>query len=283
MSRYTLLLLGTFALLLPLSTQSAAQSADACNDGIDNDHDGLIDYPADPGCAWIWDGDWSERAYILVDGELEPDPALPCDNGHNDDCAPGMDYVLPGFPGGDGGCQMIEGGAFDVSERSPYKPCDDGKDNDGDGDDRIDYRMCRHDGGNVFSIVGDNGCSSDDDWSEKPECEDRWDNDGDGTADYHPYWWAQGWVDGMLGDPECSGVNKRDRQCHVGNEWCCKRSVMGGEDFDVPTCAEQKPGGGGTSGGGGGCAMRAIQYGDYILYASVPLLWSCRRRKGRRA
>jgi parallel beta-helix repeat protein len=44
-----------FATLIPAHGASAA--AKACNDGMDNDGDGLIDYPADPGCISKVDND----------------------------------------------------------------------------------------------------------------------------------------------------------------------------------------------------------------------------------
>jgi hypothetical protein len=51
-----LVLLATF---IPAYTASAAPKA--CNDGLDNDGDSLIDYPADPGCANKGDNDESNQ------------------------------------------------------------------------------------------------------------------------------------------------------------------------------------------------------------------------------
>lgn len=56
-----------------------------CNDGLDDDRDGLVDYPGDPGCAM--GGDSSERS-----------AAFQCDNGIDDD----GDFAID-FPG-DAGC-----------------------------------------------------------------------------------------------------------------------------------------------------------------------------------
>lgn len=43
-----LMLVGLIA--SPLVALVAAKGSPACNDGVDNDEDGLVDYPADPGC-----------------------------------------------------------------------------------------------------------------------------------------------------------------------------------------------------------------------------------------
>ena len=50
--------------LYPLHTAPYrhAEVVNACNDGIDNDHDGKIDYPSDPGCTGLTDTreyDWA--------------------------------------------------------------------------------------------------------------------------------------------------------------------------------------------------------------------------------
>jgi hypothetical protein len=82
-----------------------------CQDGIDNDGDGLTDFPADPGCSAPGDGDETDPECsdgVDNDGDLDTDwPAdLECD-GPDDD---------------------TEGG---------LPACNDGVDNDGDGD--VDY------------------------------------------------------------------------------------------------------------------------------------------------
>ena len=80
-----------------------------CNDGIDNDGNGLIDYPDDPGCSDIFD-------------PIEDIPA----------CSDGIDNDGDGlidFPA-DPGCLS----ATDDNERNPEGPqCDNGIDDDGDG------------------------------------------------------------------------------------------------------------------------------------------------------
>lgn len=51
----------------------------ACNDGLDDDGDGLTDYPADPGCSSATD-------------QTETTGALPCDDGRDNDADRGVDY-----------------------------------------------------------------------------------------------------------------------------------------------------------------------------------------------
>ncbi len=119
-----------------------------CEDGIDNDGDGLIDL-ADPGCENSSDNDESD------------DPALPqCNNGLDDD--------------GDGLVDLADPGCVDSSDDNETDPvvlpaCSDGIDNDGDG--LID--------------MADPDCSSPDDNDEAhtPQCADGFDNDGDGLVD----------------------------------------------------------------------------------------------------
>src|SRR4030067_213116 len=57
---------------LGCSSPAALTEAPVCLDGLDNDGDGLTDYPADPGCTDRYDA--SER-----------DLSLPCDDGVDND------------------------------------------------------------------------------------------------------------------------------------------------------------------------------------------------------
>jgi streptogramin lyase len=119
----------------------------ACQDGVDNESpgDGLVDYPADPGCR---------------DAE-DPSEVPDCQDGINDD----FDGLVD-FPA-DPGCAS----ATDGSElhHDPVRVCDDGLDNDGDG--RFDFRL-------------DPGCR-DALWTrENPQCDDDLDNDGDEGIDW---------------------------------------------------------------------------------------------------
>jgi hypothetical protein len=79
-----------------------------CSDGLDNDGDGPIDYPADPGCSDARDP-----------SETNPE----CGNGVDDDGDGETDH--PDDPG----CTSPS----DEFETSPAISCDDGLDDDGDG------------------------------------------------------------------------------------------------------------------------------------------------------
>jgi hypothetical protein len=94
-----------------------------CSDGIDDDGDGFIDYPDDPGCTGPQDG-W------------ETETGFPCDDGIDNDGDGDRDFPA------DASC---------ISSLYPSEgaACDDGLDNDGDG--LIDF-----DGGGVGP--GDPGC-----------------------------------------------------------------------------------------------------------------------------
>ena len=89
----------------------------ACSDGIDNDGDGLIDFPDDGGCTSATDDD----EY----GSAAPD----CDNGIDDDGDGKIDY--PNDPGCRAPNQMDEG---DDCPDGPLCPqCGNGRDDDFDG------------------------------------------------------------------------------------------------------------------------------------------------------
>jgi probable HAF family extracellular repeat protein len=144
----------------------------ACRDGVDNDGDGAIDYPGDPGCTSP--ADWSESF----------------------DCSDGLDNDGDGdvdFPA-DAGCES----ASDPTERPD---CSDGIDNDGDT--FVDYpqdRGCAGPASPIENPACQNGidddldgavdypadpqCTAPSDASEIPDCSDGLDNDGDGFVDF---------------------------------------------------------------------------------------------------
>ena len=134
----------------PRSTEAIvpgdAASVVACNDGVDNDGDGLVDFPDDPDC--------------LSGADISED--------HVPLCADGIDNDGDGFTdfGSDPGCRSL----LDDDE-SGGAECADGIDNDGDG---------------LLDFPDDPGCTSADDVSEVdvPACADGLDNDGDGLIDY---------------------------------------------------------------------------------------------------
>ena len=95
---------------------SGGSNPAVCNDGIDNDGDGLIDL-ADPGCSSVSDNDEFNTAMP---------PATACSDGLDND--------------GDGLVDLADPGCSDASDddeyNAPLPQCSDGIDNDGDG--RID-------------------------------------------------------------------------------------------------------------------------------------------------
>ena len=110
--------------LLPLScatTKDNPMSKPQCSDGKDNDGDGVIDFPDDPGCT-------------SADDESEDSSALAqCSDGRDNDMDGKTDYPT------DPGCFAAQ--QDDETDDCPSGPscpqCSDGKDNDGNG--QMDY------------------------------------------------------------------------------------------------------------------------------------------------
>ncbi len=111
-----------------------------CQDGIDNDGDGDVDFPDDAACG-------------SPESELE---GTQCDDGIDNDGDGAIDYP------DDLGCEApflgIEG-----------PPCHDGIDNDGD---------------SLTDFPNDPGCAAPQSPSEAPACSNGIDDDGDGLIDY---------------------------------------------------------------------------------------------------
>jgi hypothetical protein len=111
-----------------------------CSDGIDNDADGLIDFPADPGCT-------------SADDDTEDSlPSPQCNDGRDNDGDGKVDY--PNDPG----CYAPQ--QDDETDDCPNGPgcpqCSDGKDNDNNG---------------IIDFPGDPGCtaaSDTDEYTENP-------------------------------------------------------------------------------------------------------------------
>lgn len=94
-----------------------------CSDGVDNDGDGLIDYPNDPGCSSSTDNDEYNA----------PPPTYQCSDGIDNDGDGLIDY------GNDPGCSSsTDDNEYNASPPPPpIYQCSDGRDNDGDG--LVDY------------------------------------------------------------------------------------------------------------------------------------------------
>jgi hypothetical protein len=167
----------------------AKLSPTACNDGLDNDGDGHVDFPADPQCNAK--GDRSET----------PD----CGDGLDNDGDGPIDYPA------DGGCTA-------GSDRTETPDCGDGLDNDGDGLADLADAGCRttasplenpacqngvdDEGDGATDFPADTACVAADDRSETPDCGDGLDNDGDGLTD-------------APSDPDCASTSDpaEDAQC----------------------------------------------------------------------
>ncbi len=120
-----------------------------CNDGRDNDQDGRIDFPDEPGCDAPADDD-----------EADPEVAPECSDGQDNDNNGSIDYPV------DPWCDS----AADDEERRPPQ-CRDGQDNDFDG----------------LVDLADPGCEGDPDRENEfniEACRDGRDNDDDGLIDY---------------------------------------------------------------------------------------------------
>ncbi|MCB9521848.1 MAG: hypothetical protein H6702_00530 [Myxococcales bacterium] len=126
-----------------------------CNNLMDDDGDGLIDFPFDPGC--IARGD---------DDEADPPVLAACANGVDDDGDGDID-----FPD-DAGCQAA--GDDDENDPRPRPACSNRIDDDDDG--LIDYPF---DPGCIAAGDGGEG-----DPNPLPACSDGIDNDRDGIADF---------------------------------------------------------------------------------------------------
>ncbi|MGH0033788.1 MAG: thrombospondin type 3 repeat-containing protein [Myxococcota bacterium] len=162
-----------------------------CDDGFDNDGNGLEDFPDDPGC----------------DSPADPFELPQCSDGVDNDGDAAIDFEDPG-------CAALSA----ISETAA---CEDGVDNDGDGAvDHPDDAGCTSpfdqseavacsDGadndGDGFVDLQDPGCVNSTRDDEAPECDDGFDNDGDGLVDFPD-------------DPGCTSAkgDLEGPQCHDG-------------------------------------------------------------------
>lgn len=154
-----------------LDTAEFNSSVGACADGIDGDNDGRLDFPADSGCSSASDS-----------SEGNPGTAPLCANTLDDDGDGRRDFVafqtfLP-----DLGCSW----AAETSETDTQ--CSDGVDNDGDG--QTDFPA---DFGCGVAVSSTTPAVNDNSEIDPPECDDGRDNDGDGNVDVQQ-------------DPDCSSA-----------------------------------------------------------------------------
>lgn len=138
-----------------------------CANGLDDDGDGVTDFPAEPGCDSPSDND-----------ETDPNVPRQCSNAADDDEDGLIDF--PDDPGCIGAADDFEG-----------PDCSDGIDNNGNG--TLDYDR---DGDGFRDRNADQGCACPTDPSEErqSQCQDGCDNDRDGLIDLAD--------PGCLNDPE---------------------------------------------------------------------------------
>ena len=245
----------------------------ACNDQRDNDEDGLVDFPEDPGCLSQTDID--ERDHLT---------SGPCSDSLDNDNDGLIDYNDPG---------CIESFGEQEYNEIPQAQCSNGIDDDGDGyvDYPVDESCLSPDGDDEAQLIQlsacnnqrdddadglvdypyDPGCASADDLDERDDfdasmiaqCNDGVDNDQDGYAD--------------LADPQCTTPNDpRERLLDDEAISICSNGID--DDEDGLTDAQEDPG---CSGPGGAsevdrentpeCADQADNDQDgYIDYPEDP-------------
>ena len=153
-----------------------------CSDGIDNDADGAVDYPADAACSSADDNDENDFKTQCQDGIdndgdgvrdlLDPGCANNQDNNEGDKTTQCQDKIDNDGDGAidypnDYSCSTPQ----DNDEANPKSQCQNGMDDDGDG---------------VVDLL-DPGCAGNQDNNEgdkTTQCQDKIDNDGDGAVDY---------------------------------------------------------------------------------------------------
>lgn len=204
-----LVLLG--AGLVSAGSAHARPPLSQCEDGIDNDNDGRIDAPFDPGCIG---NNANQAGNDNTEADVTPPPA--CSNGAAPDFPAAYQCDYAGDPteaGGTTPCSdgvdnsVPPNGLVDFAPLAPALPdpnclwaadpeelvraCSDGIDNDNDG---------------FKDWPADIGCPNANNNNEEnlPQCNDGRDNDGDGKVDFNP---------GPTGtkDPDCeSGADNSE-------------------------------------------------------------------------
>lgn len=159
-----------------LPVGGGGSSLQQCRDGIDNDSDGLVDFPADSDCTSQFDnleaiGRCDDGVDNDGDGLIDFPADLGCrfpadQNEFNPACIDGVDNDADGqtdFPA-DAGCRA-------ASSEIENPVCSDGSDNDSD---------------SFTDFPNDPQCFSatDNDESGAQQCDDGIDNDGDGLLDF---------------------------------------------------------------------------------------------------
>jgi hypothetical protein len=170
----------------------------ACDDGLDNDGDGLTDWQNDPGCAEQFGAQLGEYHREnpqcddaidndgdgLVDHPQDPGCLAASDVRERGDCEDGLDNDGDGLVDGADACPVPV-----TTQLEPEDPaCEDGVDNDGDG--AVDH-------------PADTGCPNRFRDFEDPKCSNGIDDDGDAKIDWN----------GSPPDPECNSAADNKESC----------------------------------------------------------------------
>lgn len=225
-----------------------------CQDGKDNDGDGLTDLD-DPGCSSSTDDDEGDGTSQCQDGKdndgdgltdlTDPGCSSKQDNNEGDgtsQCQDGKDNDGDGLTDlTDPGCSSKQ----DNNEGDGTSQCQDGKDNDGDGLVDMDDPGCsspqdnnegsgttqcqdgKDNDGDGLSDLDDPGCSSPQDDNEgdgTSQCQDGKDNDGDGLTDLN---------DPGCEDPQDNNEGDGTSQCQDGKD----NDGDGLTDLNDPGCS----------------------------------------------
>lgn len=191
-----------FPITQPINSPFSFAPFPECSDGIDNDADGRIDFPADPQCASAT--------------SLSENPQ--CGDGLDNDADTFVDFPL------DPECST----ALDPTENQIEQQCRDGRDNDGDGlidfpadpqcfspfDNTEGFGQCDdgidNDGDTLIDFPADTGCTSRTDTTETAElCADGIDNDGDTRIDFPADPGCQS-ITSNIENPQCNNTTDDD-------------------------------------------------------------------------
>lgn len=186
----------------------------ACNDGRDNDRDGVVDFPDDPGCESPDDDD-----------ETDPPPLAQCDDRQDNDGDGLIDTADPD-------CSS----AIDTTESGNNDPraCSNGEDDDEDGLTDFPYDPGCVAAGHVSEV----------DRMPPPACANGMDDDGNGTADFpeDPGCVAAGDESEAALDPPAACGDGADNDGSGATDWPADPGCDGAGDLtEVSPCGPDSP------------------------------------------
>lgn len=186
----------------------------ACSDGLDNDRDGQVDFPDDPGCESAADDD-----------EADPEPIAECADGIDNDADGIFDIADPDCTSP---FDLVEAGA------NPATTCNNGEDDDDDG---------------LIDFPNDPGCSaaghiSEADTVPPPACANGVDDDADGQTDFptDPGCAGAGDADETTPDPAPACGNGLDDDQNGQTDWPADIGCDAAGDYsEVSPCGAGVP------------------------------------------